>query len=263
MKRCVQCGKHVGTVFKEFSHGNIRLTRCDRCDDVADKYVEYESVIIVLDLILHKPAVYRHLLFNRFDAKDPSFFKVSAVYVVLDFYVKWVSLKSQLLESRLHPDTTRSPLMPSELDHASLLLMALLEYLVYLAVTLLAVGCYRKLRNVAVEYSRLLMGMVVSSFGKFFLVLMMIYDYPVSSCTVISFFRRHLKYSCLKSGFARPSSALCRPYFLFCRSQTSVFMVGFRRATLAGVFDLIFFCGVKTQFCFQKKKKKKKKKTLR
>ena len=32
---------------------------------MADKYIEYELVLIVLDVALHKIQAYRHLLFNR------------------------------------------------------------------------------------------------------------------------------------------------------------------------------------------------------
>lgn len=32
---------------------------------MADHYIEYELILIVLDLALHKVQAYRHLLFNR------------------------------------------------------------------------------------------------------------------------------------------------------------------------------------------------------
>lgn len=35
------------------------------CGEVADKYVEFEGVLIAIDMVLHKLSVYRHLLFNR------------------------------------------------------------------------------------------------------------------------------------------------------------------------------------------------------
>jgi len=51
-------------VFREFSKGSIRLAKCTCCQNFADKYVEWESMLIILDLVLHKRAVYRHLLVN-------------------------------------------------------------------------------------------------------------------------------------------------------------------------------------------------------
>lgn len=34
------------------------------CNNVVDKYTEYDNVIICLDALLHKSQAYRHLLFN-------------------------------------------------------------------------------------------------------------------------------------------------------------------------------------------------------
>ncbi len=83
---CVECGMPVNDVYHELSGGLIRVTRCvstptipsaatphdilcldgqEYCKQVADKYVEHEFVIIFLDLILHRPQAYRHVLFNR------------------------------------------------------------------------------------------------------------------------------------------------------------------------------------------------------
>ena len=97
---CVQCGaRSTDPLYKEYgkrSHsGNIRLTRCNVCDARLDKYLEYDSVLITIDLILHKIEVYRHLLFN-----SPVFLpdahsllsNVSIVFVVMvcfDAYLKW------------------------------------------------------------------------------------------------------------------------------------------------------------------------------
>ena len=34
------------------------------CQKVVDKYIEFDHMVIFLDALLHKPQVYRHLLFN-------------------------------------------------------------------------------------------------------------------------------------------------------------------------------------------------------
>lgn len=67
---CVECGHAVADVYKEFSKGSVRLTRCDHCHKHADKYIEMEFVLICLDLILHKPQVYRHILYNRLSPNE-------------------------------------------------------------------------------------------------------------------------------------------------------------------------------------------------
>ena len=42
----------------------------DHCGQFADRYIELDSVMILIDMILHKPRVYRHLLFNRINYQD-------------------------------------------------------------------------------------------------------------------------------------------------------------------------------------------------
>lgn len=95
---CVECGQAVEHVYREFSKGNIRLTVCVRsmstatqakrlrvgqplavvdsrlsillaceqpsCGSFADLYVEYDLILVVLDLLLLKVQVFRHCLFN-------------------------------------------------------------------------------------------------------------------------------------------------------------------------------------------------------
>ncbi|KAL6555878.1 Protein ARV 2 [Orobanche hederae] len=62
--RCVQCGFPTKTLYIQYSPGNIRLMKCENCKAVADEYVECEVMILIIDLILHKPKAYRHLFYN-------------------------------------------------------------------------------------------------------------------------------------------------------------------------------------------------------
>ncbi|KAF8621998.1 hypothetical protein AX15_007352 [Amanita polypyramis BW_CC] len=44
---------------------NLRLEECTKCHAFVDPYVEHDSLTLLLDLILLKRGVYRHLLYNR------------------------------------------------------------------------------------------------------------------------------------------------------------------------------------------------------
>lgn len=64
---CVACGHREEGVaaFVEYSPGNIKLQRCAQCHGTIDKYVEYEDLLVATDVVLHKLAAHRHVLFNR------------------------------------------------------------------------------------------------------------------------------------------------------------------------------------------------------
>lgn len=92
--RCVQCGHRVEKLYIQYSPGNIRLVKCENCKSIADDYVECELMILIVDLILHRPKAYRHLLFNLLDRRTVDFdallFKSSLVFLILDAYKLWI-----------------------------------------------------------------------------------------------------------------------------------------------------------------------------
>lgn len=61
---CVECGAPVALLVRDYGKGNLRLAICGACNRVADKYVEYETVLLFLEVLLLRPQVYRHLLYN-------------------------------------------------------------------------------------------------------------------------------------------------------------------------------------------------------
>ena len=84
MPICIECSYPVSHLYSAYSRADdrsqgkgVRLTQCPRCQRFADKYVEYDFVVIFIDLVLIKPQVYRHLLFNRL-GRDDNRFDVSA-----------------------------------------------------------------------------------------------------------------------------------------------------------------------------------------
>ncbi|XP_047977394.1 protein ARV 1-like isoform X2 [Salvia hispanica] len=77
--RCVQCGFPVKTLYIQYSPGNIRLVKCGNCKAVADGYIECEVMILILDLILHKPKAYRHVFYNMFSKETVKFEMLTGV----------------------------------------------------------------------------------------------------------------------------------------------------------------------------------------
>ncbi|KAL0247111.1 hypothetical protein I308_104146 [Cryptococcus tetragattii IND107] len=66
MPVCTTCAcpaDYIYTTYKTKS--NIRLAVCPRCNHFVDPLIEHPSLLLLLDLILLKPRVFLHLLFNR------------------------------------------------------------------------------------------------------------------------------------------------------------------------------------------------------
>ncbi|MCJ1295371.1 sterol homeostasis protein [Xylographa carneopallida] len=120
--------------------GDVRLTQCPRCKRFADKYVEHDFVVLFIDLVLVKPQVYRHLLFNRLgrddDQFDPSIIRLGTLLLLFDVYITWSAI-----ESLSPPLTSPSPIphLPILLQYAFYLLLCTLTTLAqHLTIRLLA-----------------------------------------------------------------------------------------------------------------------------
>ncbi|PAV16445.1 Arv1-domain-containing [Pyrrhoderma noxium] len=66
MPICTHCTHKISYLYTVYeSATNLRLDQCPNCLKFADPYVEHDVLTLLLDLILLKRDVFRHLLFNR------------------------------------------------------------------------------------------------------------------------------------------------------------------------------------------------------
>lgn len=63
----LRCGEPIDFLYQEYSKNNIKLNRCPKCGGIADKYIEFELLLVLIDVILHRKPALRHLLYNRLD----------------------------------------------------------------------------------------------------------------------------------------------------------------------------------------------------
>ena len=160
---CVECAKPVPSVV----HAD-RLTQCDSCGSFADKYVEYEPALIVLDMLLHRPSVYRHLLHNstRLVSRG-ALLQLGCTLCLFDTYLKWLRLGGNTDEA-CHLPTALSSVVPA-------LLLSLAEQLIFCAVIRAAILA---MELPAQPWDALVAAVLLSSFGKCFAVLHVIWSYP-------------------------------------------------------------------------------------
>jgi hypothetical protein len=197
--QCIECGAPAGELYKEYSPGNIRLSVCDTCHKTIDKFVEYEFVLIALDLVLMKPQAYRHVLYNRNPVLNGSdIWKTVVLSVLLDAYMKWVLRHAHELEGNasieLHKKLDMHLSAPGDAvtDGMKIVFAALIELATYFIGIVVAmrysvavVGSPLPLAKIG--YQRLLVVVLSTGFSKLLLaMLMMIWHFEYSFIMIIS-----------------------------------------------------------------------------
>ncbi|XP_060527392.1 protein ARV1 [Cylas formicarius] len=124
---CINCGEKVANLYKRYSETVLKLSVCGRCKQISDKYVEYDPVVIVIDLILLRIMAYRHVLLNS-EFKD--FWKLSLLLTLLEAYSNWTFSDRFLNSSETISNKTAGDLREFDIN-----LHDFKFYLIYLNIT--------------------------------------------------------------------------------------------------------------------------------
>jgi len=154
----------------------VRLTQCPRCKCFADKYVEHDFVVLFIDMVLIKPQVYRHLLFNHLaggrkdDVLDGSIKRLGVLLLLFDVYLTWARI-----EKSIPAETPRLLGMPIVVQYLFFLALCFTESILFhLTIRLLSFYLLRFPRPNAVSTA-----LLVSSCTKLFPILMVIWKYDI------------------------------------------------------------------------------------
>ncbi|ODV78581.1 Arv1-like protein [Suhomyces tanzawaensis NRRL Y-17324] len=67
---CIECAyNEIDRLYFKYKSEYIKLTICPNCQRIADKYIEYDNVVLFLDILLLKAPAYRHLAYNVTEAE--------------------------------------------------------------------------------------------------------------------------------------------------------------------------------------------------
>jgi lipid intermediate transporter len=185
---CVECGSPVEALYKEVNREDIRLVSCTSCHHVADKYIEWEIQIVLIDLILQRPQAYRHILFNRSmtNRRTREVFKFLTVILAFDSFDRWY-LNSNPMRWPSAETVLSSPvsvftqwLLPHE-NQWSILMTAMGETSVYIATIFLLIRMYlfRVWGQKPYNSRTLLSAIVLSCYSKMGVMLYMVFDATV------------------------------------------------------------------------------------
>ncbi|XP_059159672.1 protein ARV1-like [Physella acuta] len=92
--QCIECGANVLHLYRDYKADVIKIYHCESCNAVADKYIEYDPVIILLDALLLQPQAYRHLLIN---SQHESEWRLVFLLWICDAFAKLVSHRADLV----------------------------------------------------------------------------------------------------------------------------------------------------------------------
>ncbi|KAJ5728687.1 uncharacterized protein N7483_003195 [Penicillium malachiteum] len=127
MPICIECSYPVSHLYSAYSRADdrsqgkgVRLTQCPRCQRFADKYVEYDFVVIFIDLVLIKP--------------QRSIIRLGILLLLFDVYLTWARLEKD--PSLATAFISRAPIVVQYLFFLTLNALATLAH--HLTVRLLA-----------------------------------------------------------------------------------------------------------------------------
>jgi len=204
----VCCGElgNGDCAFIEYSPGNIKLKRCCHCHGVVDKYVEYQTTLVGMDVLLHKIEAMRHILFNMPGTEDR--IKIAVVYnMLIEFYIRMYYQGNQ-----------NSQALPMLVES---LVSSLLAILVAFIVLFMLVDSERVGFDYPNRARTLISALSLGSSVKSLFVIMSIWTYPVHFILVL----RILALSCtamsLKAILRKASYGLvCGLALVICICQT-------------------------------------------
>ncbi|XP_014489235.1 PREDICTED: protein ARV1 isoform X2 [Dinoponera quadriceps] len=92
---CINCGAECKELFRRYCPSVLKVLKCEECGLSADKYIEYDPVLVFVDLILIEKPAYRHLLYNS-DFK--SYWKLSIILWLAESSRAWSSCEMSKAE---------------------------------------------------------------------------------------------------------------------------------------------------------------------
>lgn len=97
--RCINCGTKVKDLFHKLSSGLLTCV-CSNCNEVVDKYIEHDSVLIFLDALLLKTQAFRHILHNR---SRKTVWKITLTFLLIETLARVIN-SSKVISKWNNPD---------------------------------------------------------------------------------------------------------------------------------------------------------------
>jgi len=123
---CVNCLTPADSLYTIYSQDVIRITECKTCGNCVDLYVEYDNVLIFIDLILQYSTAYRHFLLN---IKFETYLRLIFIFLLCNAYNNWIERRTEGPEHE--EDENESKIFDLELRFYQALAQSFVEMVVY------------------------------------------------------------------------------------------------------------------------------------
>ncbi|XP_069462999.1 protein ARV1 isoform X3 [Ambystoma mexicanum] len=182
--RCIECSQLSVELYRDYSHGVLKITICKSCQKAVDKYIEYDPVIILINAILCKAQAYRHILFNT---QINIHGKLCIFCLLCEAYVRWLQLQG----STQNTDPEDIIRYAKEWDFYRMFGIACLELAAFFVGIFAALWpMTQKTTDTKLDSIFLLKALLLSSYGKLLLIPAVIWehDYTFVSLKLIKLF---------------------------------------------------------------------------
>ncbi|XP_061173351.1 protein ARV1-like [Saccostrea echinata] len=172
--RCINCGTGSSELYKDYRNGIIKMIHCVQCSEIIDKYIEYDPVVISLDVLLLNRKALRHVLFN---SNVQGVWKYVILLLTCDAFVKLALQRAKGEITPVNPTYIIYSAMEWGLYKNCLLAAVELSSLVLFICVLVMVfsSLNPTLRSYSFkswkDISNLVQAVVLSNFGKFLVIL--------------------------------------------------------------------------------------------
>ncbi|CAH0553945.1 unnamed protein product [Brassicogethes aeneus] len=178
---CINCGNAVNNLYKKYSETVLKLTECDNCKCIADKYVEYDIVLITVDIILLRITAYRHILHNF---KFEKYWRLFLFIVLVESYSEWIFLyddnnKSKIVEILTEEYLNNFDIYLDDLMFYKITIVTLLKSLLLICFVYLLSKIYGFYAQKTITFVLIAKTITLSSVGIFLLLPALIWDFKV------------------------------------------------------------------------------------
>jgi hypothetical protein len=186
--QCIECGNSVSQIYVTYGQNNIKMMQCtnmlvngNRCDAFVDKYVEFDAISVFIDIILLKTKAYRHMIFNGVEYSkyglNANLLRLAILLNLFEVYMKWI--KKEQDNNSFNDD------LPVHTQYLYVLTQCVSEFIAFHLSVRFGTFIVSGLKLSTIECNRLSMAIILSSFGKMILIVMVIWDYGVDNPSLL------------------------------------------------------------------------------